>query len=133
MGRQGACLVLASVAAKATAATHFLWAGLVFGIILQPFDYVLLLLVVVGFIHLLFHLAHIPGGFVLGAIFAFELLGVPEEQSLAIVASARIANVISIAVIGGIALWDSGIRINSLQASSSAEGPLGRRGTSGPG
>ena len=76
--------MLASILIKLIAITHLLWAGLAFGVMLDPADYVFLV-VFLGFLIILTRLARIPGGFFFGAIFALDLLGVAEEQALAMV------------------------------------------------
>ena len=67
---------------KIIAATHFLWAGLAVGIVLTPFDY-LFLMVFAGFALVLARFIRVPGGFVIGTGFALKVLGVPDEQALA--------------------------------------------------
>lgn len=107
-------IVLSSVVIKLIAATHFLWAGLAFGVLLRPLDY-LFLIVFLGFIVILTHFARIAGGFIVGAIFALGLFGVTEEQALAMVLVVQASSLASVAVIGAFALWREGVAIGDLQ------------------
>ncbi len=113
-------ILLSSVVIKLIAATHFLWAGLAFGVLLRPLDY-LFLIVFLGFIVILTHFARLAGGFIVGAIFALGLLGVSEERALAMVLVVQIASLMTVAAIGAFALWREGVAIGDLQA--------GRRGS----
>ena len=54
-------IVLASVAIKLIATTHFLWAGLAFGVLLCPADYVFLV-AFLGFLIIITRFARIPSG-----------------------------------------------------------------------
>ncbi len=113
---RGAGIVLASVAIKLIAVTHFLWAGLAFGLVLPPLDY-LFLVVFLGFLIILSRLARIPGGFLVGAIFALDLLGVPDEQALAMVLLVNVSSLLTVASIGAFALWRSGIALDDVHVS----------------
>ena len=110
---RGAGIVLASIVIKLIAITHFLWAGLAFGLVLQPLDY-LFLVVFLGFLIILSRLARIPGGFLVGAIFALDLLGVPDEQALAMVLLVNVSSLLTVASIGAFALWRSGIALDEV-------------------
>jgi uncharacterized membrane protein YbhN (UPF0104 family) len=110
-------VVLSSIMIKLIAATHFLFAGLAFGVLLRPLDY-LFLIVFLGFIVILTHFARLAGGFIVGAIFALGLFGVTEEQALAMVLVVQISSLISVAAIGAIALWREGVAIGDLQVGS---------------
>jgi uncharacterized membrane protein YbhN (UPF0104 family) len=107
-------IVSASIVIKLIAITHFLLAGLAFGLLLRPLDYVFLV-VFLGFLIILSRLVRVPGGFFLGAIFAFDLLGVPEEQALGIVLLVQVSNLLCIVSVGAFALWRSGIALNELR------------------
>ena len=120
---RGVGIVLASVAIKGIAMTHFLWAGLAFGIVLSAADYVFLV-VFLGFLIILTRLARIPGGFVFGAIFALELLGVAEEPALAMVVAVQLATMMTVGGIGGLALWRQGFALHDLpHTQAGANGP----------
>jgi len=108
-------IVMASVLIKIIAITHFLWAGLAFGVVLAPIDYVFLL-VFAGFTHIIAHAARVPGGFIVGSIFALGLLGVAEEEAVAMVATVQLASMATVAVIGALALWRHGIALGDLRA-----------------
>jgi hypothetical protein len=115
--------VLASVAMKVVAATHFLWAGLAVGVVLTVADY-LFLMVFAGFALVLARFVRVPGGFIIGSGFALELLGVPDAQALAMI---LFNNVLSIALMVGpglVFLWRSGVDIR--QARSAAAKPDAR-------
>ena len=111
---RGAGILLAAMAMKMAALTHFLWAGLAFGVALRPADY-LFLMVFLGFLHILIHFARIPGGFVLGAIFALDLLGVAEEQALAMAVAVQAASMLTVTAIGAVAFWRSGVALDDLR------------------
>jgi hypothetical protein len=111
---RGLGIVLASIVIKLIAITHFLWAGLAFGVLLEPVDYVFLV-VFLGFLIILSRLARIPGGFFIGAIFALDLLGVPEEQALVMVLVVQFSSLLAVASIGAFALWRSGIALDELR------------------
>jgi hypothetical protein len=111
---RGVGIVLASVLVKLIAITHFLWAGLAFGVVLRPADYVFLV-VFLGFLIILTRLARIPGGFFVGAIYALGLLGVDDEEALAMVVVVQFSSVLTVAVIGAFALWRDGIAIGDLR------------------
>lgn len=113
---RGAGIVLASIVIKLIAITHFLWAGLAFGLVLPPLDY-LFLVVFLGFLIILSRLARIPGGFLIGAIFALDLLGVPDEQALAMVLLVNVSSLLTVASIGAFALWRSGIALDEVHVS----------------
>lgn len=117
---RGAGIVLASVAIKLIAATHFLWAGLALGITLRPAQY-LFLLVFLGFLVILGHLARVAGTFVLGAVFALGLFGIGEERALAMVLIVVAANLLSVAGIGAFALWRQGVALDALRAARAAD------------
>ena len=111
---RGVSIVLASILIKLIAITHFLWAGLTFGVVLRPADYIFLL-VFLGFLVILTHVARIPGGFLVGAIFALSLLGVAEEQALAMGLVVQFSSMLTIASIGALALWRNGVALGDLQ------------------
>jgi len=113
-------IVGASIGIKLVAATHFLFAGLAFGVLLAPIDY-LFLLVFAGFAHILAHLARVPGGFIVGSIFALGLLGVGEEEAVAMVATVQLASMATVAVLGALALWRHGIALGDLRAGHVAD------------
>ena len=108
--RRQAGAVLASVAMKIIAATHFLWAGLAVGVVLAPFDY-LFLMVFAGFALILARFVRVPGGFVIGSGFALRLLGVPDEQALAMILFNHILSVVLMVGLGLLFLWRSGLDI----------------------
>ena len=111
---RGLGIVLASVVIKLIALTHFLWAGLAFGVVLRPADYVFLL-VFLGFLIVLTRFARIPGGFFVGAIFALDLLGVAEERALAMVLVVQFSSMLTIAGLGAFALWRNGMTLGKLR------------------
>lgn len=114
-------IVLASIVMKLVAITHFLWAGLAFGVVLDPADYVFLV-VFLGFLIILTRLAQIPGGFFFGAIFALDLLGVAEEQTLAMVLVVQFSSMLTVATIGALALWWNGVALGDMQMARSGTG-----------
>ena len=111
---RGLCIVLASIVIKMIAISHFLLAGLAFRLVLHPLDYVFLV-VFLGFLIILSRLVRIPGGFFVGAIFALDLLGVPEEEALSMVLLVQVSSLLAIVSIGAFALWRSGIALDELR------------------
>ena len=111
---------LSSLVVKLIAATHFLWAGLAFGVVLRPLNY-LFLVVFLGFIVILTHFARLAGGFIVGAVFALGLFGVNEEVALAMVLVVQIGSMLSVSAIGAFALWRNGIAIGELQRSPNGQ------------
>src|SRR5262249_36620701 len=107
---RGAAIILASVVMKLIATTQFVGAGLAFWISLDPAEY-LFLMVFLGFLVIVGHFARIAGGFIIGAIFALTLLGVPEEEALAMSVVVQASSLLSIASIGAFALWLQGIAL----------------------
>src|SRR5262249_28915576 len=101
---RGAAIILASVVMKLIATTQFVGAGLAFGIRLDPAEY-LFLMVFLGFLVIVGHFARIAGGFMIGAVFALGLLGVPQEEALAMSLIVQASNLLSVAGIGAITLW----------------------------
>lgn len=111
---RGVGIVLASVAIKGIAATHFLWAGLAFGVALRLGEY-LFLMVFLGFVAILGRFARIPGSFIVGAIFALGLFDVAEATALALVLVVQAASLMSVAAIGALALWRQGVALADLR------------------
>lgn len=116
---RGAGIVLASVAIKLLAASHFLWAGLAFGVLLEPAQYVLVL-VFLGFLIILGHFARVAGSFIIGGIFVLGLLGVPNEMALAMVLVVEAAHLFNIAALGALSIWWQGIALAELRATDCA-------------
>jgi len=104
----------ASVLMKIIAATHFLWAGLAVGIVLTVFDY-LFLLVFAGFSLVLARFLRLPGGFVIGSGFALKLLGVPDEQALAMILFNHGLSIVLVVGLGLLFLWRSGLDIRQVR------------------
>jgi hypothetical protein len=112
---RGGAIVVASVVMKLFAAMSFVAAGLAFGISLHPAGY-LFLTVFLGFLVIIGHLARIAGGFIIAAVFALTLLGVPEEEALAMALIVQMSSLLSVAGIGAVALWLQGIALADLRA-----------------
>jgi uncharacterized membrane protein YbhN (UPF0104 family) len=111
---RGAGILVASIVIKLLAASHFLWAGLAFGVVLPPAQY-LFILVFIGFLVILGHFARVAGSFILGGIFVLSLLEVPKEPALAMVLVVEAAHLLSIAVFGALSMWWQGITIAELR------------------
>ena len=109
-------VIAASFAVKLVAVTHFLWASLAVGVTLQTFDY-LFLMVFAGFALVLARLVRVPGGFVIGSGFALKLLGVPDEQALAMILFNHMISIVLVVGIGLVVLWQSGIDIRTMAQS----------------
>ena len=117
---RGIGIVLASLAIKLIAAMQFLWAGLALGVVLEPGEY-LFLIVFLGFLIILGHFAHVAGSFIIGAVFALGLLGVPEEQALAMALIVQGASLLTVTGIGALALWWQGVALGELRAAGGGE------------
>jgi glycosyltransferase 2 family protein len=111
---RGIAIVLASILIKLIAVTHLLFAGLAFEVALAPAHYIFLI-VFLGFLVVLAHFARVPGGFFLGAVFALDLLGVAEEQALAMALVVQFASLLTVACLGSLALWMHGVALGDLQ------------------
>ena len=111
---RGTGIILASVSMKTISTTHFLWAGLIFGILLPPFDY-LFIMVFTGFALIVSRFIRIPGGGIIGSAFALKLLEIPDEEALTMVFAVHSAAIIMIAGIGTIAMWKSGLTVFKLR------------------
>ena len=110
-------VIAASFAMKAVSATHFLWAGLAVGVALGVFDY-LFIMVFAGFALVLARFIRVPGGFVIGSGFALKLLGVPDEQALAMILFNHVVSIILVVGIGLVVLWQNGIDIQTMAQST---------------
>ncbi len=116
-------VVAASIAMKAVAATHFLWSGLAVGVNLGLFDY-LFLMVFAGFALVLARFIRVPGGFVIGSGYALKLLGVADEQALAMIMFNNIMSILLMVGIGLVVLWRSGVQLHALaQAGGKTDEP----------
>ena len=112
---RGTGILCASVVIKLLAAGHFLWAGLAFGVVLEPAQY-LFILVFLGFLIILGHFARVAGSFIVGGIFVLGLMDVPGEQALAMVLVVEAANLLSVAAFGSLSIWWQGIALAELRA-----------------
>ena len=106
-------ILLASVAMKFVAVTWFLWAGLAFGVVLTPMDYVFLM-VFLGFLAILTGALGLLGGFTAGAVFALGGFGIAVETGLAMALVVQATMMLTFAVIGLGALWIQGLRLGDL-------------------
>lgn len=113
---RGVAVMLASLAIKLLAASHFLWAGLAFGLVLAPAQYVLIL-VFLGFLIILGHFARVAGSFIICGIFVLGLMNVPNEQALAMVLVVEAANLLLVAGLGALSMAWHGIDLRQLRAS----------------
>ena len=122
---RGIGVVLASAAIKLIAATHLLWAGLSIGVLLEPAQY-LFLVVFLGFIAILGHFLRFVGSFVIGGVFALGLFGVGAEPALAMVLIVETASLLSVAAIGTLSLWAQGVALGDLRAANAQGDGQGR-------
>lgn len=107
---RGAAIVATSIVIKIFAISYFLWAGLAFGVVLTPVDY-LFLMVFLGFLVILAGALHIVGGFTVGAVFVLEGLGVEVEKALAMTLIVQAATLSTVAISGALALWAQGMTL----------------------
>lgn len=113
-------VVLASIVIKLIAATHFLWAGLAFGVVLRPVEY-LFLIVFLGFVVILTHFARLAGGFIVAAVFALGLFGVEPEPALAMTLVVQVSSLATVAGTGAFALWRHGLVLDDLRRLKEAD------------
>lgn len=111
---RGVGVVCASVAIKLLAATHLLWAGWAIGVILHPAQY-LFMLVFLGFLIILGHFLRFVGSFIVGGVFVLGLFGVPPEPALTMVLVVEATTLLSVAVVGAVALWAQGVALRELR------------------
>ena len=111
---RGVAIVLASVIVKLLAATTLLWAGWAIGVELAPAQY-LFVMVFLGFLIILGHFLRFVGSFVVGGVYALGLFGVPSEQALVMVLLVEASNLLSVGVVGAIALWAGGVSLADAQ------------------
>ena len=114
-GWRGGAVLLAGIVMKLLAAIQFLWAGLAFGVALRPAEY-LFIMVFIGSLVILGHFARVAGSFIIGALFVLNLLGVADEQALAMVLVVEASNLLSVAVVGAFSLWRQGVAISDVRA-----------------
>jgi hypothetical protein len=112
---RAAAIVLLALCVKALAATHLLYAGLALGVWLGIAQYVLLM-VLLGFVHVLARFAHIPGGWLLAATFLLELFGVDRERALAMALIVQVSAIVSVNAAASAALAWFGAELQELKA-----------------
>ena len=112
---RAAAIVLLALAVKAFAATHLLYAGLALGVWLGIAQYVLLM-VLLGFVHVLSRYVRIPGGWLLAATFLLELFGVDRERALAMALIVQVSAIVSVTAAGAASLAWFGAELRELKA-----------------
>ena len=112
---RAASIVLLALAVKGLAATHLLYAGLALGVWLGFAQYVLLM-VLLGFVHVLSRYAQIPGGWLLAAAFLLELLGVDRERALAMALIVQVSALVSVNAAAAASLAWFGAELRELKA-----------------
>jgi len=112
---RAAAIVLLALCVKALAVTHLLWAGLALGVWLGIAQYVLLM-VLLGFVHVLARFVQIPGGWLLAATFLLELFGVDRERALAMALIVQVSAIVSVTAAGAAALAWFGAELRELKA-----------------
>jgi hypothetical protein len=68
-------------------------------------------MVFAGFAMVLARFIRVPGGFVIGSGFALKLLGVPDEQALAMILFNQVLSMVLMVGLGLLFLWRSGVDI----------------------
>jgi len=82
-------------------------------------------MVSLGFLVIIGHFARIAWGFIIGAVFALSLLGVPEEEALAMSLIVQMSSLMSVACVGALALWLQGVALADV--GTDAEGTVNVR------
>ncbi len=118
-GWRRAMIVAASIAMKVIAVLHLLFAGLAFGVLLAPMQYVFIM-VFLGFLIILTGMLHIVGSFTVGAVFVLGGFGVEVETALAMAVVVQAASFLTLAATGALALWAEGISLGELRARGAA-------------
>ena len=98
---------------KLTAATQYLWAGLAFGVLLTPGDY-LFIMVFLGTLVFLGFFVRLPGSGLLASLFALELLGVTKAKALSMTLIVMASFILTIIIGGGIALIREGVALSEM-------------------
>lgn len=131
-----AVVIMASLTMKVLATLHLALAGLAFGVMLAPLDY-LFLMVFLGFLVILAGTLRLVGGFTAGAVFVLGGFGVGPEPALAMALVVQAATVATVAAAGAGALWFQGMSLGELRAASVAAGktapPPGSEANDDPG
>lgn len=113
---RGVGIVSASILMKVISLTHFLWAGLAFGIVLGGFDY-LFVMIFSGFSLILTRFVRVPGGGLVGSAIALKMLGIPDEEVLTMVALVHTVSVATTVAVGAPVLWYDGLKISAIRQS----------------
>ena len=120
---RGVGVLVASATIKLLAATNLLWAGLAIDVLLEPAQY-LFLVVFLGFLMILGHFLRFIGSFVVGGVFALGLFGVAPEPALALVLMVETMNLLCVAAVGALSLWAQGVALSDVRAGGAAERPV---------
>jgi len=126
---RAAAIVLLALAVKALAVTHLLYAGLALGVWLGFAQYALLM-VLLGFVHVLTRYVKVPGGWLLAATFLLELLGVDRERALAMALIVQVSAIVAVnaAAAASLAWFGAELReLKALYASGAFPGPPRQR------
>ncbi len=127
---RGIAIIGASLVVKLIAASHLFWAGLAFGVLLNPGVY-LALLAILGFIVILAAMVRVPAGFAIGAVFALGLFGIDDATAFAMVTFVLAANIFAVVLFGTWGLWIHGVGLGDLERHSSRAVDVNRSGFSG--
>lgn len=106
-------IVASALFIKLIAVTQYLWAGLAFGVVLSPGDY-LFIMVFLGTLVFLGFFVRVPGSGLLASLFVLELLGVAKARALPITLTVIAAFLLTLAVVGGIALIREGVGLSQM-------------------
>ncbi len=113
---RGVGVISASILMKVISVTHFLWAGLAFGLVLGGLDY-LFVMIFSGFSLIITRFVRVPGGGVIGSAIALKMLGIPDEEVLSMVALVHAASVTTTVGFGAPMLWYSGLKVSTIRQS----------------
>ena len=89
------------------------WAALVFDVRLEPMTYVFLM-VFFGFLVVVSAQLNFIGGFLAGAVFALQALGVGTEEALAMTLTVQAGTILTLALFGTASLWRFGLSLRDL-------------------
>lgn len=106
-------LFASALAIKLIAVLHFYWAALAFGVRLDAMAYVFLM-VFFGFLVVVASQLNFIGGFLAGAVFALQALGVGTERALAMTLAVQAVTILTLAVFGTASLWIYGFSLRDL-------------------
>ncbi len=110
---RGAGIVVAALGIKALAISDMLWATLAVGVVLNPTDYVLIM-VFLSAVTIAGFFIRLPGGMLLASVFVLRLFGMGQEPALIAGVMMEGVFLFVFVVFGAAALFVNGVRLSTL-------------------